>query len=110
MVHSETSKTEKMVNCNFCPKSMRKDYVKAHNNCPGAVNKESKKESQINLKCVHCGKSFDNKGGLRWHVFQYHKSLTKCKLCEKRFATKFGLMRHIAKAHNSNKLDFAYFY
>ena len=84
MVHSLASKTEKLVKCFFCQKTMRKDYLKVHKNiCPATANTGTRKQAQINLKCVQCEKSFDSKGGLRWHVFQYHKSLNKCKLFEK---------------------------
>ena len=57
----------KKVKCNLCPKSFKKDYFKVHKNvCPGAASKACE-------ECDQCGKLF-NKGSLRWHKFQCHKS------------------------------------
>ena len=63
------------------------------------------KEMHLKLtsfKCLHCEKSFTQKGNLRIHVKNIHKKTKDytCKFCGKAFAQKINLRVHVDRMHS----------
>ena len=68
------------------------------------------------LRCSYCGKSFNRKAKLSYHIHAKHKSATsgsdpnksaklKCDSCEKTFKSKTLLEKHVRLRHTQEGID-----